>query len=148
MNRAGWIRRGELLALAAIFALPFAAQALRGETERCAFDGAAVLDTFRVRIVDADGTRHAFCGVRCAQAWIDRSGGAPPQSILVTDCRTGEAIDAMTATYLFAPPARGETVPDPIRVFSSSADAHRHADAHGGSVLDESEHPFRRPHGP
>jgi len=130
-----------VLALLAAALLPWAADRLRGHAERCELDGVDVAPAFRVRVYEATGTVHSFCGVGCAQAWLERSGVAP-QRVLVTDCASGREFDARTAWYVHTVAAWGDGVPDFIRVFARISDAERHVEAFGGSIVPVSDRPF------
>jgi len=133
-------RAWTLLALAAVAALPVVADRLRSGGETCALDGVAVHPGFRVRVVPAKGPARHFCGVRCAEAWLGRSG-ADARAILVTDCASGREIDAREAWYLET--AVGvDGAPDLVRVFARRVDAERHLRARGGVMLIGSRRPF------
>lgn len=129
-----------LAALVAVGALPLLGAWLRSGCERCGMDGAPVSPAFRVRVVTEDGRSPAFCGVRCAQAWL-RAGGRA-RGVLVTDCASGREVSAEEATFVecVGLPAEGE--PDPIRAFARREDAERHAAAHRGTILDGAARPF------
>lgn len=129
------------LALAAIAALPLAAERLRSRTERCGMDGVAVAQGFRVRVVEGGGANHAFCGVTCAESWLARSG-VVPAAVLVTDCARGTEVDARTAWFVRTLANRSDGAPDGIRVFARKEDAARHVEAFGGSMLVGNERPF------
>ena len=124
-------------ALVALSLLPVAADAMRGNAGRCAFDGVSVDPAFRVTV----GKTHEFCGVRCAQRWLERARGG---DVRVTDCTTGAMLDAQDAWYLHTYAGWRDGAPDTIRVFSSRAAAQRHADAHGGELLTGAARPFAR----
>ncbi len=130
-----------LTALLAIGALPLLADALRSRGERCTLDGVEVRAAFRARIITRDGDGHSFCGVRCARAWLQRSG-VEPQAVRVTDCATGRELDAQDAWFVLSLSVWGEGAPDFIRVFAAEDDAQRHAEAHGGEVLADGKRPF------
>ena len=130
-----------LAALLAIGALPLLGDALRSRGERCTLDGVEVLAAFRARIITSDGAGHSFCGVRCARAWLQRSG-VEAQAVRVTDCVTGRELDAQDAWFVLSLSVWGEGAPDFIRVFAAKEDALRHAEAHGGEVLTDDKRPF------
>ena len=136
MKKRIWV----FVALLAIGALPLLADALRSRSERCTLDGVEVQAAFRARIITRDGG-HSFCGVRCARAWLGRSG-VEPQAVRVTDCATGRELDAQDAWFVLSLSVWGEGTPDFIRVFAAEEDAQRHADAHGGEVLADGKRPF------
>jgi hypothetical protein len=135
-----------LLALCALAALPVVADRLRTGRDACPTDGAAVDPAFRVRVIDGEGAARAFCGVRCAAAWLARHPTAA-RRVLVTDCATGREIDGGAAFYVktFGPVPEG--APDGIRVFEAEQAALEHARAHGGKVLDGAMRPFGPPRG-
>ena len=130
------------LALAAVAALPLVAERVRTGGETCAFDGVAVHAAYRARVMGADGVARSFCGVRCAEAWLAREGGAPAR-VFVTDCASGREVDAEGATYLRSVATWQDGAPDTVRVFAQREDAERHARAYGGVVLRGEERPFR-----
>jgi len=130
-----------VLALLAAALLPWVADRLRGRGERCELDGVDVARAFRVRVFEKTGTVRSFCGVGCAQTWLERSG-VTPQKILVTDCVSGREFDARTAWYVHTVAAWGDGAPDSIRVFARISDAERHVEAYGGSIVPVSDRPF------
>ena len=138
MKRRGWI-----LALLAVAILPWAADRLRNGSERCELDGVETAPAYRTVIVEADGTGHPFCGVRCAQLWMARHP-APPREILVTDCASGREFAADGAWFVRSYRTWGDGAPDAIRVFARRSDAEQHAAAYGGVMLQASDRPFRR----
>lgn len=132
------------LALLAIAALPLVAERLRAPVERCAMDGVALAPSFRVRVVLPDGKTDAFCGVTCAQAWVQCRGVAP-REILVT--AGGREIDAGAAWFVRTVANRSDGAPDGLRVFAGRDDALRHVAAYGGTVLIGADRPFGRGEG-
>ena len=128
-------------ALLAIAALPFVAERLRSPSERCTMDGSGVSISFRVRIVERDATVRPFCGVRCADRWLARTGAAP-RAVLVTDCTSGREVKAEAAWFLYTITGWEEGVPDYIRVFNRRSEAERHARSHGGELLMGPERPL------
>ena len=104
-------------------------------------DGTRVRRKFRVRIVERDGTVRLFCGVRCANRWLDRTATAP-RAVFVTDCVSGREVEAQAAWFLYTMRGWGEEVPDFVRVFERTADAERHAKAHGGEILMGADRPL------
>lgn len=127
--------------LAAALLLPVLADRLRSSSDRCAMDGVPVRSSFVVHLRESSGRERLFCGVRCAQAWLVRTGIAPEQ-ILVTDSASGRAIDARDASFVRTRAAAGDGTPDLIRVFADRADALRHVESYGGRLLDGAERPF------
>ena len=139
MRRPRWLPSA--LALLAVAALPLVADRLRSRSELCAMDGSPVQSSFRVRIVETDGTVRSFCGVRCADRWLARSGTAP-RAVLVTDCGNGREVSADSASFLYTMTGWGEDVPDFVRVFGRRADAERHAKAYGGEIMTGADRPL------
>ena len=126
-----------LAALVAVAALPWAADRLRTlSKERCALDGVAVDEAFRVRVVGSDDRSRSLCGVRCARLWLERADAAP-RSIRVTDLVSGSELEADDAWFVRSVSTWGEGAPDSIRVFARKADAVRHVEAYGGRILED-----------
>ena len=90
----------------------------------------------------AAATRYLFCCVRCAEIWL-RGQPSPPRAVLVTDEESGEELDASAAWYVRSSVVTTPATGNRVHVFRSRADAERHADAYGGTVLARSEAPFR-----
>ncbi|MEE8104455.1 MAG: hypothetical protein V3T86_02860 [Planctomycetota bacterium] len=128
------MRRFEVTVLLLAVAVTIAAPFTRRDTERCTLDGVDVQADFRVRIIDERGTDLAFCGVRCAGRWIERSK-TRPHEIHVTDVTNGEELLASEATFVHDIQGWTESVPDFIRVFADESEATRHASTFGGELL-------------
>ena len=129
------------VALVGVAVLPLLADWIRVDKGRCELDGVQVQAGYRVRVIDAAGAEHRFCGVRCAELWLARSG-TEARRIRVTDCASGREIDAREAWYLRTYAGWRDGAPDLIRVFASPKDAQRHAEAHGGEILPDNQRPF------
>ncbi len=126
-------------ALLAIAALPLVAERLRAPVERCEMDGVALAPSFRVRVLGEDGEAHAFCGVTCAQAYVERRGVEPREILVMAG---GREIDADTAWFVRTVANRSNGAPDGLRVFAARDDALRHVAAYGGTVLAGADRPF------
>jgi hypothetical protein len=130
-------RRSALLqgaALVAIALLPLLGDAVRKETVRCSQDGVHVDSAYAVVADFAGQERHHFCGVTCADRWLSRSGRTA-SAVSVTDCVSGDLIDARRASYVRTSSGWNQGVPDPIRVFASRPEAAEHVRAYGGELL-------------
>jgi hypothetical protein len=132
-----------LVGILIVVGLPLVGHLARRDTGHgCALDGEKIQPIYRVEIVDHQGERHAFCCLRCAEIWV-RKQRAAPQAILVTDETTGRAIDADTAFYVRSTVVTTPTTGNRIHVFAEPTDAEKHANTFSGTVLSESERPFR-----
>lgn len=137
--RKGWL----YLALGVmVIGLPLAGKWLQPHTgERCALDGVAIEPVYRVRVVDAAGTERPFCCIKCATVWLTQQP-TRPRAVFVTDEITGTEIPASEAYFVrslvVTTPATGNS----IHAFKEKADAQRHADSAGVSILTGSERPF------
>jgi hypothetical protein len=109
----------------------------------CALDGTRIDPAYRVEVVDSAGGSYAFCCPTCARIWLGRQS-APPRAVTATDEASGEAIDAATAHYVRSSVVTNAGTGNRIHVFRDRGDAERHAERFGGTVLSESENPFRR----
>jgi hypothetical protein len=142
MNACTKLRLGGVAGLVVVVGLPLAAYLMRGNANGgCALDGAKINTAYRVQIVDGHGDSHAFCCLRCAQLWLKRQS-APPQSVVVADESSGEEIDAQEAVYVRSSVVTTPATGNRIHAFRSRADAEKHADRFGGTVLSESETPL------
>jgi hypothetical protein len=140
MSRAQGI--AGLVGLLVVSGLPLLGHWLRRQPEaRCALDGVALSPLYRVRILDQRGTSHAFCCVVCAELWCRRHPGEA-QAIYVTDEATGEEVEAASAYFVRSLVVTTPPTQNRIHTFRSRADAERHADAAGGTLLDGAERPF------
>jgi hypothetical protein len=104
-------------------------------------DGVTPSASYRVRVIEIDGSERVFCGVRCAQAWLAREARAPG-AILVTDCGSGREIPADSDCFVRTVSTWGEGAPDAICAFATGAGARRHVEAHGGVILEGADRPF------
>jgi hypothetical protein len=128
--------------LAAAAALPLVGFWLRRDAAPgCALDGAKIDPAYRVEVIDGRGRPHALCCLRCAEIWLKSQ--PTPQAILVTDEASGERIDARDAWYVRSSVVTTPATGNRVHVFRSRADAEKHADEFGGTVLSESERPLR-----
>jgi hypothetical protein len=130
-----------LAVLAAAVGLPLVAHWLRGTPPPgCTLDGAKIDPAYRVTIVDDHGQSHDFCCIRCAQLWL--AGQLPPRIITVADEADGGEIDAGSAYYVRSQVVTTPAVGNRIHAFRRRADAEKHADEHGGTVLAGADRPF------
>lgn len=129
------------LLLLGLAALTWGMDRMRARTSRCNLDGVAVRADFRVRVVQRNGSERTFCGVRCAEQWLDRSR-ATVRSITLVDCVSGREIAADRAWFLDTMVGLDEDVPDYVRVFATREEAERHARAYGGTILAGDRRPF------
>ena len=96
------------------------------ESEACAMDGQELFPTLRVDFEMDDGTRPAFCSIRCARRWLENRPGVSPKEIIVRDALSGKPVDSYTAYFV-----RSEIVTNPangnnIHAFQSETDAAEH----------------------
>ncbi|HKB42488.1 MAG TPA: hypothetical protein VKD72_39035 [Gemmataceae bacterium] len=141
------IRKGSVVSgLAGLFVvigLPLAGHLARRNAEAgCDLDGVKIDRRYRVEIVDNQQERHTFCCLRCAQLWMQHQSTAP-RSITVIDEESGEPVDAAAAYYVRSFVVTQQSTGNRIHVFRDRAAAERHAEKHWGTVLPESENPFR-----
>jgi hypothetical protein len=128
--------------VAVVVGLPLAGYIIRRHGEPgCALDGAKINQDYRVEVVASDGRTHAFCCLRCAEIWLGRQS-TPPRTVLVTDEASGNLIDARDAFYVRSSVVTTPATANRVHAFLSRADAEKHADKHGGTVLSGSEKPF------
>ena len=126
------------------FAVPIAGSWLRnGRKDRCALDGCAIEPAFQVLLMAEREKSYRFCCVNCAEIWFERSA-IEPQGIIVTDEVTGKQIDAAIAHFVRSSVVSVPTSGSCIHVFANAADAEQHAETCQGTVLSESERPFRK----
>jgi hypothetical protein len=138
VRKAAWV----VVALAVVVGLPLAGHwARRPADPGCALDGAPVDPAYRVEVVDEQGQTHAFCCLTCARIWLHRHG-TPPRAVTVTDESTGRPLDAADAHYVRSAVVTTPATGNRIHVFASRADAQRHADSFGGTVLEGSDRPL------
>jgi len=132
-----------LVGLLVVIGLPVVGYLARRTPEgRCALDGAPIEPRYRVEIVDSEGHAHPFCCIRCAQLWLRRQK-TPPQKITVTDEESGEPLDAKAAWYVRSERVTMKATGNRIHVFRQKGHAVEHAETNYGTVLSESENPFR-----
>jgi len=74
-----------------------------------------------------------------AQSAVD----SKPRSVRVTDEASGKLIDAGDAHYVRSSVVTNPATGNRVHAFRNRADAEKHADIHGGTVLSESERPFQ-----
>lgn len=130
------------LGIMLVVGVPLAGKWLQPHSgERCALDGVAIEPLYRVRLVDQAGKDYPFCCIQCATVWLAQQP-TRPRAVFVTDEITGNEIPASEAYFVrslvVTMPATGNS----IHVFKTMADAQRHADAGGGSILTGAERPF------
>jgi len=132
-----------LIGLLVVLGLPLAGHLARRNAEGgCALDGVPIDPRYRVEIVDSKEKRHTFCCLRCAQLWMQHQS-TPPRSITVIDEESGDPVDAKAAYYVRSFVVTQPGTGNRIHVFRDPAAAERHADKYAGTVLSESENPFR-----
>jgi len=132
-----------LAVLATVVGLALAGHLVRRNGDPgCALDGTRINAEYRVEAVDEDGRVHAFCCLRCAEIWVGRQSTAP-RSVRVTDEFSGRLIDAGDAHYVRSSVVTNPPSGNRVHAFRNRADAEKHADIHGGTVLSESERPFQ-----
>jgi endogenous inhibitor of DNA gyrase (YacG/DUF329 family) len=141
VSKTTWV--GALALLVVTVGLPVAAHwARRQSRPGCALDGGKIDPLYRAAVVDGEGAAREFCCLRCAEIWLGHQT-APAQAVLVTDEASGEAIAAAAAFYVrsfvVTTPATGNRT----HAFRSRTDAENHAARFAGTVLSESEKPFR-----
>jgi nitrous oxide reductase accessory protein NosL len=141
-RRAPWVG---LVGLVAAVVLPVAGNWARHRAGgTCALDGMTIDPVYRVEIVDFRGHAEPFCCLKCAEIWLKNRPGQT-RAIRVTDEASGEAIDADTAFFVRSFVVTTPTTGNRVHVFRNRADAEKHAAAHAGIVLSESERPLPRP---
>jgi hypothetical protein len=139
----GRARAAFLVGLLAVGATPLLARALApGEPGACAYDGLQVEAGAPV-VVEGAGEVHRFCCVSCAQRFLEGAGDASVLRVWVTDAATGKPVAAGAATFVRGGVLANAATGDRVLAFSSREDAERHAEAHGGVVLDGDERPLR-----
>jgi hypothetical protein len=132
-----------LMGLLVVVGLPLGGHWARRHAEPgCALDGTKLDPLYRIEIIDSEEARHVFCCPRCAQVWLERQP-APPRAITVVDESSGEQIPASTAYYVRSFVVTIPSTGNRIHAFRSRAAAEEHALTHTGTVLLESENPFR-----
>lgn len=104
-------------------------------SEACAMDGQELFPTLRVDFEMDDGTRPAFCSIRCARRWLENRVEVLPKEIIVRDALSGEPVDSYTAYFV-----RSEIVTNPangnnIHAFQSEPDAAEHIRRFGGESV-------------
>jgi hypothetical protein len=128
----------------AVAALPFVGRAVRGDrADRCALDGVVLDPSVAVRFVETDGRTRRFCCVDCAGRWLDRSAAAPHE-ILVTDETSRAEVAADEAWFVRSRVVAFAPTGTHVHVFAREADARRHAETYGGTVLEGDERPLSR----
>jgi nitrous oxide reductase accessory protein NosL len=141
-RRAPWVG---LVGLVVAVGLPVAGNWARHRAAgTCALDGMKIDPVYRVEVVDFRGRAEPFCCLKCAEMWLKNRSGQT-RTIRVTDEASGEVIDADTAVYVRSSVVTMPTTGNRVHVFRNRADAEKHAAAHAGIVLSESERPFPRP---
>jgi polyferredoxin len=133
-----------LLAGAALVAgLPVIGTLARRQSgARCEFDGQAIDPVYRVRIVDAAGTSHRFCCIRCADDWLRRRND-PPAAVFVTDEMSGVEVEAGSAVFVHSSVVTNAVTGNRIHAFRDVAAADAHARAYAGWMLEGAERPLR-----
>jgi hypothetical protein len=132
-----------LLGTAIVVGLPVLGHWSRhSSSSDCALDGVKIDPVYRVEIIDAQGTKRAFCCIGCAAIWLSHET-AKPQAIIVTDETSRQCLSANDAHYVRSSVVTTPTTGNRIHAFRNLADAEKHAAACGGSLLADSENPFR-----
>jgi hypothetical protein len=130
------------IGLALLVAIAVAGPVIRHRASSgCALDGMPVDPLLRVRVMDGGGDSHDFCCIRCAQLWLEHQA-RPPRGIYVADEKTGEEVEAGHAYFVRSRVATVAATENRIHAFARRADAERHAQLYGGSLLLDAERPF------
>ena len=142
MPKLWWI--GGALTMAAAAVLPLVGHWMRRSSgDRCRVDGQPIRRAFAVTLIDSNGESHAFCGLQCAEIWLEKTK-VTPRVLTVTDESSGKPIDASAANYARSPVVSNDITRDRRHVFADRDQAARHVDQFGGKILDPSQRPFRR----
>ena len=142
VRQRGWVVA--LGGLAVVVALPVAAHWARRRAEPgCAQDGGSIVPDYRVEITDASGEHHEFCCLSCAAIWL-KNEAAAPRSITVVDESSGQTLDAGAAWYVRSTKITTPATGNRVHVFRNRADAERHVEQYGGTILQATENPLRR----
>jgi hypothetical protein len=112
-----------------------------GREQGCDLDGMPINPIYRVEVVDSDGHSHAFCCLRCAEIWVSRQAVAP-RSVLLTDEPSGTMVSACEACFVRSSVVTSPATDDRVHAFRSRAEAEKHAETFGGTVLSGSDRPF------
>lgn len=133
-----------LVGLVVVVGLPLAGHwARHGGEPGCALDGMRIDPSYRVAVVDAQGERHEFCCLVCAELWLARQPEAP-RAVTVTDEESGWEVDAAEAFYVRSWVVTNQATGNRVHVFQSREAAEEHAAAFAGIVLSDSERPFHQ----
>jgi hypothetical protein len=142
MNLAGKQWQTAAIGLALVVGLAVAGSVIRHRNRSgCALDGMAIDPLLRVRVVDSSQQSHDFCCIRCAQLWLEHQA-QEPLGIYVTDEKSGKEIEAGQAFFVRSRVATVAATENRVHAFADRADAERHAQLHGGSLLTAAERPF------
>jgi hypothetical protein len=132
-----------LAGLAVVVGLPVAGHWARDRAEPgCALDGARIEALYRAEVVEEGGSSREFCCLRCAAIWLERHPAAP-RAVRVTDEASGRMIDAAAAHYVRSRVVTTPATGNRVHAFAGRADAENHAARYAGTILSESERPFR-----
>jgi hypothetical protein len=140
-TRTPW--RTALVGLVLVVGLALVGPWLRRQPDAgCALDGEKIDPIYRVTVTDAGGGAHDFCCLTCARLWLKRQAD-PPRSVTVTDEASGQGIDAAAAYFVRSSVVTTPTTGNRTHAFRNRADAQKHADEFGGTVLADAETLFR-----
>ncbi len=133
-----------LIGLLMAAVLPIAGHLSRHDSQpRCALDGQKIDPLFLVGIAVGENEEFAFCCLRCAELWLQRSGQQPRQ-IVVTDERNRQPLDAAAAHYVRSSVFSNAPNGDRRHVFRSRSDAELHAKTFRGRLLMNEQRPFAK----
>ncbi len=106
----------------------------RHRLPRCALDGAPIERIYAVQIIDAEGERHEFCCIRCADYWLARQT-VRVRGVRVTDEVSGRLIEAEAAFFVSSSIVTNRATGNRMHVFEHRDDAQRHAAPRRGPLL-------------
>ena len=110
-------------------------------TPCCAFNRGPINPSYRVRIVDNNGSSFAFCCINCAEAWL-KDARPTAALVYVTDEVTGDEIEATSAHFVRSLVPTNTTTGNHIHAFRDRIDAERHSFSPGAAFLGDYECPF------
>ena len=132
-----------LAAVVSAAAIPVLSSTIRPVPgEHCAGDGVEVGKLLRIRIEAADGKRWVFGSVRCAEDWLAHAHPGAVR-VLVTGEVTGIETDARNVTWAQSRVATSRPTGERLHAFRRREDARAHAEAFGGTLIEDDARPFR-----
>jgi nitrous oxide reductase accessory protein NosL len=102
--------------------------------DRCALDGMRIEPVYQVDVTPAEGKTLKFCCIECARKWMAAYKGNVG-AVTVTDEVTGNRIDASIAHFVESSIVTNPSTGNRIHVFAERADAEKHAEEFGGTVI-------------